>query len=399
VNASRFVAIQLMSALLLGACLGPSGPTREEIEAEQAKVVQRSADARAAAAEDGRIVIGLAGPMSGDFETYGAEMRRGAELAVADLNARGGVLGRKLVLEIADDRCGINEADRAATELIQKGVVFVDGHFCSGSTIRGSKIYAPAGVLQITPSSTNSLVTDNAALDKVKTLFRVVGRDDAQGVFAADWLAEAYAGQPIAVVSDGSVYGRGIARKLVARLKEKGIAPVIDGEFTQGQTSYYGLTEALKKVKPAILYVAAYHDDIGRLAWSLRVARLDTPVVGPDVLNNPEFWSFSQARGSGVRYSDLALAIERPEAADVAARLREQGVEPSNYSLNAYAAVQVFAAGAEATEGTDAAKIAEYLRQNSVKTILGELTWDEKGDLRQPDYIWYVWQDGLAIRQ
>jgi branched-chain amino acid transport system substrate-binding protein len=395
----RILATQLVTAFLLAACAGPSGPTAEEIAAAQAKVEANSAAARASAEQDGRIIVGVAGPMSGEFKIYGAEMQRGAEMAVADLNAAGGVLGRKLVLEVADDGCGIKEADRAATELVEKGVVFVDGHFCSGSSIRGSKIYSKADVLQITPSSTNSLLTDTAKQDKVTTLLRVVGRDDKQGEFAADWLAANYPGKPIAVLSDNSLYGKGIAASLLARLKEKGIRPVIDGEFIQGQTSYSSLVEALKKTRPGAIYVAAYHDDIGRIAWAMRVAKLETEIVGPDVLNNPEFWSFSQTKGNGVRFTDFAPAIERPEAAELVAHLREQGVEPSNYTLNAYAAVQVFAAAAEATKGTDAKAIADYLRQNSVKTILGELNWDDKGDLTKVDYIWYVWQDGLAVRQ
>ena len=397
---SRWIAAQLLMAFLLTSCAGgPTGPTQAEKEAAAARFASETAAAKAAAEEAGTIHIGVAGPMTGDFEAYGIDMRRGAELAVADINAAGGVLGRELVLEVADDHCGIEDADAAARELVSRGVVFVDGHFCSGSSIRGSKIYASADVLQITPSSTNSLLTDTAKRDKVTTLLRVVGRDDLQGDFAGEWLATAYAGQPIAVVSDNSLYGKGIAARLLAKLKEKGIRPVIDGQFTQGQTSYATLVEALKKSGASVLYVAAYHDDIGRIAWALRVAKLQIELVGPDVLSNPEFWSFSQSKGNGVRFSDFAPAIERPEAAEVVARFRAQGIEPTNYTLNAYAAVRVFAAAAEATKGTDAKAIAAYLRQNSVKTILGEISWDEKGDLRESNYIWYVWQDGLIMRK
>ncbi|MBI2256809.1 MAG: branched-chain amino acid ABC transporter substrate-binding protein [Proteobacteria bacterium] len=396
----RLFVASLMSTLLLAACAGPSGPTREEIAAAEAKVVADAGSARAAAAEDNRVVIGLAGPLTGDLQKYGLEMRRGAELAVADLNAAGGVLGRRLVLEVADDHCGKQEAESAAKELIQKGAVFVDGHFCSGSSIEGSEVYGPADVLQITPSVTNGLLTDIAVQRKVTTLLRVVGRDEMQGDFAAEWLAKAHAGGPIVVLSDNSAYGQGISRHLYARLTELGVRSVLSGEFVQGQSSYANLIAKLKEVRPSAIYVAAYHDDIGRLTWALRVAKIDAEIIGPDVLSSPEFWSFSQMRGNGVRYSDMAPAAERPEAADIVARLRAGGGgEPTNYSLNAYAAIQVFAEAAKATKGVDAKAIGDYLRQNSVKTILGELKWDAKGDLIHADYIWYVWQDGLAVRQ
>ena len=398
--AGRLFVASLFSAILLAACAGPSGPTQEEIEAAKAKVNADAATARAAAADESRVVIGVAGPMTGDLQQYGLEMKRGAELAVADLNAAGGVLGRKVVLEVADDHCGKQEAEDAAKELVQKGVVFVDGHFCSGSTIEGSDIYGPAEVLQITPSVTNGLITDIAFQRHLTTLLRVVGRDEMQGDFAAEWLAKTYAGQPIVVLSDNSAYGKGISRHLLARLKDLGVQPALAGDFSQGQTSYANLITKLKTLKPAAIYVGAYHDDIGRLSWALRVAKIDAEIIGPDVLSNPEFWSFSQMRGNGVRYSDMAPAAERPEAADLAARLQaDGGPAPTNYSLNAYAAVQAFAAAAAGTKGVDAKAMGEYLRQNSVKTVLGELKWDTKGDLTHADYIWYVWQDGLAVRQ
>jgi branched-chain amino acid transport system substrate-binding protein len=401
--ASFMPAPLLASMLLLAACLtgcaGPSGPTQAEVEAAAAKVNANAATARAAAAEDNRVIIGVAGPMTGDLQKYGLQMRRGAEQAVADLNAAGGILGRKVVLEVADDHCGKQEAEDAAKELVQKGVVFVDGHFCSGSSIEGSDIYGPAEVLQITPSVTNGLVTDIAFQRHITTLLRVVGRDEMQGDFAADWLAKAHAGGPIVVLSDNSAYGQGIARHLRTRLEALGVRSM-GGEFVQGQTSFGNLIAKLKDLRPSAIYVAAYHDDIGRLTWSLRVAKIDVEIIGPDVLSNPEFWSFSQMRGSGVRFSDLAPAVERPEAADLVAKLRADGQgEPTNETLNAYAAIQVFASAAEATKGVDAKAMGEYLRQNSVKTVLGELSWDDKGDLTHADYIWYVWQDGLAVRQ
>ena len=223
----RLLATQLLAALLLGGCVGvETGPTKAETEAAAARVVADATAAQAAAEQSGTIHIGVAGPMSGDLAVFGEQLQRGAEMAVRDINAAGGVLGRTLTLDIADDHCSAREdADNAANDLVAKGVVFVDGHFCSGSSIRGSKIYAPANVLQITPSSSNALLTDTAAQSKITTLLRVVGRDEMQADFAADWLTHVYAGQPIVVVSDNSLYGKGIAARLLAGLKERGVSP------------------------------------------------------------------------------------------------------------------------------------------------------------------------------
>ena len=86
------------------------------------------------------IVIATAGPMSGQYASFGEQMRRGAQMAVADINARGGVMGRKLRLEIGDDACDPKQAVAVANQLASRKVSFVAGHFCSGSSIPASEV-------------------------------------------------------------------------------------------------------------------------------------------------------------------------------------------------------------------------------------------------------------------
>ena len=98
--------------------------------------------------------------MTGQYASFGAQMKAGAEQAVADINAAGGVLGQKLVLEVGDDACDPKQAVAVANQLAGKGVAFVAGHFCSGSSIPASAVYAEAGIVQISPASTNPKFTD-----------------------------------------------------------------------------------------------------------------------------------------------------------------------------------------------------------------------------------------------
>src|SRR5262245_51392618 len=121
------------------------------------------------------VVIGVAGPMTGDRAWYGEQMQRGAELAVADINAAGGVLGQKVQLVAADDYCDPEQAIAAARKLVNQGVVFVVGHFCSGASIAASEVYAAAGVLEISPISSNPMLTELGRAN----VFRVAPRDDA----------------------------------------------------------------------------------------------------------------------------------------------------------------------------------------------------------------------------
>jgi branched-chain amino acid transport system substrate-binding protein len=121
------------------------------------------------------ILIGVAGPMTGKDAWFGEQLQRGAQLAVADINAGGGVLGQQVRLISADDFCDPEQAVAAAQKLVSEGVIFVVGHFCSHASIPASKVYEAAGVLMISPSSSNPLLTELGRAN----VFRVTHRDDA----------------------------------------------------------------------------------------------------------------------------------------------------------------------------------------------------------------------------
>ena len=133
----------------------------------------------AALAQD--ITIAVAGPMTGGESAFGRQMKNGAEQAVGDLNAAGGVLGKKLALDVEDDACDPKQARSVAEKIAGAKIPFVAGHYCSSSSIPASEAYADGNVLQITPASTNPLFTER----KLWNVARVCGRDDQQGLVAA----------------------------------------------------------------------------------------------------------------------------------------------------------------------------------------------------------------------
>ena len=140
------------------------------------------------------IPIAVVGPVTGSNAALGEQMTRGAKMAVADINAKGGVLGKKLDLIIADDACDPKQAVAAANDVVGKKVVFVAGHYCSSSSIPASAVYNEAGVLQMTPASTNPALTDDAAKKGWNNVFRSCGRDDVQGGVAGKYLADHFKG-------------------------------------------------------------------------------------------------------------------------------------------------------------------------------------------------------------
>src|SRR5690242_910661 len=132
-------------------------------------------------AED--VTIGYAGPLTGQLAALGDQVRRGADLAVADLNAKGGILGQKVVIEYGDDQCDPKQAVSVANQFVGKKVSMVVGHVCSGSSIPAADVYREEGTPMITPSATNPAITDKG----YPNIFRTLGRDDQQGTFAGEY--------------------------------------------------------------------------------------------------------------------------------------------------------------------------------------------------------------------
>ena len=150
------------------------------------------------------ILIGAAGPLSVQNTLQGEQLRRGAEMAVADLNARGGVLGQRVRLIVADDACDADQAVAVANQLVSQRVAMVSGHLCSASSIPASKVYTKAGIVMISPASTNPKLTDQGG----PNVFRVIGRDDQQGLVAGNYLADHWGKTKIAILHDGQKIGR-----------------------------------------------------------------------------------------------------------------------------------------------------------------------------------------------
>lgn len=323
------------------------------------------------------IVIGVAGPMSGDLTVFGDQLRKGAEAAVADLNAKGGVLGKKLRLVVGDDRCDSKRAVSAAQDLVAQHAVAVIGHFCSRSSIPASTVYGKTGVLQITPASTNPALTEGAAQDGIKTVFRVCNRDDWQGKFAGEWLARTYAGKNVAVLDDSTPYGKGVAEMVVATMTAAGLQPVLRKTYEESEIDFSSVIGQLKSQQIAAVYAAGYHNSVGQLVHQARGVGFEGDFFSDDALNTNAFWKLAGSAADGLRFSDSSTTTAGGGFAD-----------------NAYAAVEAFAAAAVGAGGTDAAKMADWLRANHVDSRIGDLAWDAKGDMTRMTYVWFKWQDG-----
>ncbi|MBV1797420.1 branched-chain amino acid ABC transporter substrate-binding protein [Siccirubricoccus sp. G192] len=344
-----------------------------------------------ARAQGGPIRIATAGPMTGQYAAFGAQMRAGAEQAVTDLNGRGGVMGRQLALEVADDACDPRQAVSVANQLAGRGIRFVAGHYCSGSSIPASKVYAEEGVLQISPASTNPRFTDEGGWNT----FRTCGRDDQQGQVAGTHIARAFPGKRVAILHDNTAYGKGLADETKKALNAAGMQETLYAAYTPGERDYNALVSRLKNANIDVIYIGGYHTEAGLILRQAKEQGMNVTLIGGDALVTNEFWQITGAAGEGAMMTFSSDPRRRPTAAEVVQRFRARNIDPEGYVLYTYAAIQIWAAAAAKINNLDPRRIAEAMKaQGPWQTVLGEISFDRKGDVTKPDYVFYVWKNG-----
>lgn len=346
--------------------------------------------ALAGGAARAEVVIATAGPMTGQYAAFGEQMKRGAEMAVKDINAAGGVNGDKLVLEIGDDACDPKQAVAVANNFVNKEVKFVAGHFCSSSSIPASAVYNEEGILQMSPASTNPKLTEQG-FDNV---FRIVGRDDVQGIYAANYVVDNKVASKIAILHDKSAYGQGLADEFRKQLNARGVKEVMYEAITQGDKDFTALITKLKDAGVELIYLGGYHTEGGLIVRQAREQGFNAKLMSGDALVTEEYWQITGPTGEGTLMTFAPDPRKLPTAEKVVAEFKQSGYDPEGYTLYTYAAIQSWVDAAKKAGSTDPAKIADALRQGSYDTVLGSVAFNEKGDVKEPKYVMYQWSNG-----
>ncbi len=344
------------------------------------------------------VKIAVAGPMTGGAASYGEEMKKGAQMAVDDINAAGGINGKKIELVIGDDSCEPKQAVAVASRLIEKDkVAAVVGHFCSSSTMPASDVYAEADMLMITPASTNPKVTDR----KLPSIMRVCGRDDQQGVVAANYIVDKLKAKRVAMVHDKDTYGQGIVDATKAQLGKRGVKEVLYEGLTRGEKDFNALVTKIKSTNPDLIYFGGLSAEAGTLLRQIREQGLTTTFMSADGAVDA---SFPTAAGGTNILKGVLITFgddprDNPTGKAVVQKFRAAGFEPAGYTMYTYIGVQAAAAalkGANSTSGTAQAK---WLKANPVDTVLGKKSWDANGDLTVADYVVYEYKaDGTYAK-
>ena len=337
------------------------------------------------------IVVATAGPMTGQYASFGAQMKAGAEMAVEDINAAGGVNGEKLKLEIGDDACDPKQAVAVANQFAGQDVKLVAGHFCSGSSIPASAVYAEEGIIQISPASTNPTFTDQRPGPGI---FRMCGRDDQQGDVAGQFLIDKFPDKKVAFIHDKTAYGQGLADATKAAYEKLGGKPALYEAYTAGEKDYTALVSKLKAEGIGVLYVGGYHTEAGLIVRQMREQGMDTVLISGDALVTDEYWAITGEAGEGTLMTFSPDPRKNPDAMPLVEKFRAKGVEPEGYVLYTYAAIQAWADAVKAAGTTDFDPVVKALNEGTFKTVLGESGFDDKGDVKLPGYVFYEWKNG-----
>src|SRR5690349_1292836 len=339
----------------------------------------------AALAQD--LTVAVAGPMTGGESAFGRQMKNGADMAVADLNAAGGVLGKKLALDVEDDACDPKQARSVAEKIGSAKIPFVAGHYCSSSSIPASEAYADSNVLQITPASTNPLFTER----KLWNVARVCGRDDQQGTIAGEYIAKAFAGKNIAILNDKTTYGKGLADETKKALNKAGMTEKMFESYNKGDKDFTAIVSRMKRENIDLVYVGGYHQESGLIVRQMRDQGMKTVLMAGDALADKEFASITGPAGEGTLFTFGPDPRNKPTAKPVVAKFKAKNIDPEGYTLYTYAAMQVWAAAANKAKTTDPKKVMETIKAGEWDTVIGKISYDAKGDIKVIDYVVYKW--------
>lgn len=337
--------------------------------------------------------IGIAGPFSGPVSPYGQMQLQGAYAAIEMLNKEGGVNGHLIEVIEYDDACEPKQAVSVAHRVIKDGVKYVVGHLCSSSTHPATDVYQDEDVLVIT-GSTNPGITRRG----YQNVFRTIGLDSEQGKTAADYISKIVKPQRVAIIHDKLQYGKGVASIVRAQLLTNGINVVSTDGVNHGEKDFFALIGKLKRHNIDFVYYGGYHPELALIMRQAKDVGFNPVYMGPEGLGNKDI---AYLAGDAVE----GLLVTLPERYDlikknltIAESLKNKGIDPKGpFIWTSYAAVQAFADAVSRVGMKNTQKVAAALRSKIIDTVIGPVSWDDKGDLNGFDFGVYQWHaDGTG---
>ncbi|MEE8316238.1 MAG: branched-chain amino acid ABC transporter substrate-binding protein [Syntrophobacteria bacterium] len=342
------------------------------------------------------IKLGVAGPHSGDLASYGIPTVKAAELVVKEVNAKGGVLGKKVELLVEDDVCKPEVATNTATKLLSDKVDVVLGHICSGATRAAMGIYKDSKIIAMSPSATNPALTQSG---DYPNFYRTIASDDAQAKLEVDFALDVLKLKKIAVLHDKGDYGKGLAEFVKSFLEKSPQAKVVLYEgITPGAVDYSAIVQKIKRSRAEAVIFGGYHPEASKIVSQMRKKRMKTIFISDDGVKDDTFIKVARKYAEGVYATGPKDVSKNPMAiAATEAHKKAYGKDPGAFFLNAYAATLALLNGIEKAGSTDYNAVEKALRTQFVETPLGKIRFDERGDAVGVGFSMYQVQNGVFV--
>ncbi|GAB4482518.1 MAG: branched-chain amino acid ABC transporter substrate-binding protein [Burkholderiaceae bacterium] len=357
----------------------------------------KAPEAKAPAAAPAEVIkIGHVAPLTGGIAHLGKDNENGARLAVDEINAAGGldVGGSKYKLELLaeDDKADPKEGTLAAQKLVDAGVVAVVGHLNSGTTIPASKIYADANVVQVSPSATNPKYTEQG----FKTAFRVVANDNQQGAVLANYAATEMKVKTIAIVDDRTAYGQGLADVVEKVAKEKGVKVVAREFATDKTTDFNAILTKIRAAKPDVVMYGGMDATAGPMAKQMKQLGIKAKLLAGDGVCSPEFIKLAGDAADILTCSMAGEAVEKlAKGEEFKAKYKAKfNQDVQIYAPYSYDAVYVIADAIKRAGKVDKAAIVAAMPATNYTGVTGQITFDEKGDIKNGAISMFRVKDG-----
>jgi branched-chain amino acid transport system substrate-binding protein len=340
------------------------------------------------------ISIGAVLPLTGDNAVFGVPQRNAAQLAVDEINAAGGVLGKQLLLVVEDDAGQAKTATLAAQKIVSdKNLVAVVGHPNSGCAIPASKIYHEAGVPFVTSTATNPTLTQQG----YENVFRFAPTDDMQGFSIAEFILNKLGHKSAVLLHDNAAYGKGIEGNVKTRFTELGGNVLLEDAIDPKALDYKQVLLRIKQLSPPVVFYGGMLPQGTQLVKQAQQVGLETVFVFGDGCYDESFVELAGTDCRNVYISFLAAPVDQMESAKAfydryKARF---GDEPSFFTPYAYDAVSVVAdAISKAGSHNRAAIIRELHKPDySFNGVTGPIHFNDKGQSTDRSFYFYTFDE------
>lgn len=338
------------------------------------------------------IRIGVAGAHSGDLASYGLPTVNAVKFVVDEVNAKGGINGKKVEIVQADDVCKPEVAANVAQKLVSEKVDAVIGHICSGATKSALGLYRDAKIIAISPSATNVDLTKSG---EYPNFFRTIAPDDAQARLEVDFAMKELKVKTFAVIHDKGDYGKGLAEFAKGFIEKAGAQVLLFEGVTPGAVDYSAIVQKIKQSGAEGVIYGGYHPEAAKIIMGMRKKKITIPFISDDGVKDDTFIKVAGKFAEGV-YATGPIDTTQSPMAVTAIELHKKtfNADPGAFYLNGHAAIRALLNAMAKAGGTEITALTKALQTEWVETPLGKISFDERGDAKGIGFSMYVVKNG-----